>query len=154
MKTLTLSTTIQAPVQRVWDTMLNDVTYRQWTAPFNPNGSWYEGTLEAGAPIRFIGPDEQGKRGGMLSRVAVFEPGKKISFEHYGEIRDDVEDTTSERVKAWAGSHETYLFEETEGKTQLTVQLDVPEDFASFMEKAWPKALEVLQKLCEQKTSA
>lgn len=129
--------------------MLNDATYRQWTAPFNPHGSWYEGNMEAGASIRFIGPDEHGKQGGMLSRVAVFEPMQKISFEHYGEIRDGIEDTTSERVKSWAGSHETYVFEENQGKTLLTVRLDVPEDFAGFMEETWPKALDLLTKLCE-----
>lgn len=31
--------TINAPKEKVWDTMLQDTTFREWTAPFNPNGS-------------------------------------------------------------------------------------------------------------------
>jgi uncharacterized protein YndB with AHSA1/START domain len=41
---LHFATTINAPKEKVWDTMLQDATFRQWTALFNPNGSsWYEG---------------------------------------------------------------------------------------------------------------
>lgn len=37
---------INAPVQKVRYTMLEDKTYRQRTAPFNPAGSRFEGSWE------------------------------------------------------------------------------------------------------------
>jgi hypothetical protein len=50
---------MQAPVERVYKTMLEDETYRQWTAVFNP-GSHYIGSWEKGAKILFIGTDDSG----------------------------------------------------------------------------------------------
>ncbi len=99
---------INAPKEKVWDTMLSDKTYRKWTEIFNPDGgSYFEGNWDEGSKIRFIGPDENGKLGGMSSRITVNKPYEYISIEHLGEIADGVEDTTSEKVKAWAGAHET-----------------------------------------------
>lgn len=149
MKTLTYRISIPATAERVWNTLLQDASYREWTKPFNPTGSsWYEGQLKAGEPIRFVGLDAEGKTGGMLSKVAVFEPMHKISFEHYGELRDGIEDTTSERVQGWVGSHETYELKEENGLTHLTVELLVPENFVEFLENSWPAALEKVKELC------
>ncbi|MCC7357333.1 hypothetical protein IT408_02385 [Candidatus Uhrbacteria bacterium] len=150
MKKLSFSIEIHAPVQKVWDTMLLDPGYREWTKPFNPKGSWYEGTLEKGAEIRFIGPDEQGNLGGMMSRVKEFDLYHFISFEHYGQIQNGVEDTTSDQVKSWSGAYEDYTFtEKPEGKTLVETELAVPDEFTGYMESTWPAALEKLQKLSE-----
>ena len=46
MKQLTFSTTIDAPKEIVWRTMLEDETYREWTSAFQ-EGSYGE-RLEAG----------------------------------------------------------------------------------------------------------
>lgn len=148
MKKITFSAQISAPKHRVWETMLQDTTYREWTKPFNPHGSWYEGTMSQDAIIRFLGPDEKGRIGGMISRVAAFEPEHQITFEHFGQIQQGIDDTTSDAVKGWAGSFERYTFDEVEGKTSLTVELMVPEDFVGYMEETWPKALDALKDLC------
>jgi uncharacterized protein YndB with AHSA1/START domain len=50
-KTLQFTTLIRAPRARVWDTMLEPPTYREWTAAFT-EGSHYEGGWEAGDRIR------------------------------------------------------------------------------------------------------
>jgi len=50
---------MKAPVERVYKTMLEDETYRQWTAVFNP-GSHYIDSWETGAKILFIGTDDSG----------------------------------------------------------------------------------------------
>ena len=75
MKKLHCSIEINAPVKKVWDTMLEDATYRQWTGAFNP-GSFYKGSWEKGSKILFLGPDPNtGKEGGMgLGRRSA--PGK------------------------------------------------------------------------------
>jgi hypothetical protein len=42
--------------------------YAQWTSLFNPT-STYEGSWDKGNKILFIGVDEKGEKGGMVSRI-------------------------------------------------------------------------------------
>lgn len=53
MKKLHFSIQIKAPKEKVWQTMLDDPTYRQWTRVFMP-GSYFEGAWEEGSKIRFV----------------------------------------------------------------------------------------------------
>jgi hypothetical protein len=69
MKKLQFKIVINALVNKVFDLMLgisNKSTYEQWTALFNPT-STYEGNWEKGSKMLFIGIDEQGEKGGMVS---------------------------------------------------------------------------------------
>ena len=50
---LKYSIAINAPKEKVWHTMLDDKTYRERTAEFNP-GSYYEGDWKQGSEIRFL----------------------------------------------------------------------------------------------------
>ncbi|HSP92676.1 MAG TPA: hypothetical protein VLN08_17305 [Vicinamibacterales bacterium] len=59
MKTLQFAIDIRASRQTVWDTMLALDTYRVWTAEF-AEGSYYEGSWEQGARIRFLVPSGPG----------------------------------------------------------------------------------------------
>lgn len=43
MEKLNYTVNINAPVQTVWATMLDDATYREWTGEFY-EGSYFEGT--------------------------------------------------------------------------------------------------------------
>jgi uncharacterized protein YndB with AHSA1/START domain len=151
MHRLHFSTTINAPKQKVWDTMLNDETYRQWTRPFH-EGSYYEGSWAKGSKILFLGPNE-GKVSGMVSRIAENKPQEYISIEHLGEVVDGVEDTTSDRVKLWAGTFENYTFNETDGVTTLDIDIKSETqdpEMSKMFEQMWPKALQKLKALAEQ----
>lgn len=151
MTTLHFSIDINAPKEKVWSTMLSDATYREWTKVFNPNGgSYFEGSWDEGSKIRFIGPDENGKLGGMLSRIEVNKPYEFISIEHLGQIADGVEDTTSDEIKGWIGAHENYTFTEENGVTTVKVDLDTVDEFKDMFEKAWPKGLQKLKELSEK----
>ena len=121
MEKINFSVEINAPKEKVWDTMLGDKTYREWTKPFSPGG-YFEGSWEEGSKMLFIGPDpETGKEGGMVSRIAENRPYEYISIEHLGIIHEGVEDTTSEEAKKWAPAHENYTFTEIEGGTRVDV---------------------------------
>ena len=63
---------------------------------------------------------------------------------------DGVEDTTSDRVKVWAGALENYTFIYKNGKTELVVDMDINEEFKEMFEGMWPKALQKLKSLCEE----
>ncbi|HVF69203.1 MAG TPA: SRPBCC domain-containing protein [Xanthomonadales bacterium] len=152
MTKLHFSIDIKAPREKVWDTMMEDQTYREWTSVFNPGGSYYEGDWSEGSKMLFLGPDEKtGKVGGMVSRIAVNKPGEFMSIEHLGEIIDGVEDTTSDRVKQWAGAHENYTLSEENGVTTLQIDLDGGgEEMESMFKEMWPKALQKLKEISEK----
>lgn len=147
MSTLHFSIVIDAPKEKVWDTMLDDATYREWTKPFNAT-SYYEGDWNEGSKILFLGTDSNGKNiGGMISRIAKNIPFEYISIQHLGMIEAGVE-------KPWAAEHEgyeNYTFVEKEGGTEVLIELsNIPEEYSEMMSAMWPKALDALKSLAEK----
>lgn len=151
MNKLHFSITVNAPKTKVWNTMLDDKTYRVWTEAFTP-GSHYVGDWSKGSKILFLGPDPKtGQMGGMVSRIKENRLHEYISIEHLGMVNDGKEDTTSEAVKAWAGAHENYTFKEKDGKTEVLVDMDSSGgDFEEMFKDMWPKALQKLKELAEK----
>ena len=151
MKKLQFSVSINTPAKKVYDTMLgvnNKATYEQWTALFNPTSS-YDGNWEKGSKMLFVGTDEKGEKGGMVSEIVENIPGRFISIRHYGLVKAGVEVTDGPEVEKWANGFENYTFEENNGITKVTVDLDTTEDFEEYMNEAYPKALSKLKEICE-----
>lgn len=146
MKTLHFEITLAAPRQRVWEHLLQPAGYEAWTAAFS-EGSHYEGSWDAGARIRFLGP---GGQDGMVAEIAEHRPAEFVSIRHLGFIQAGKEDTTSEAVRAWAPCYENYHAQDTpEGHTLLRVAMDCLPDFEDYMNERWPLALARLKALCE-----
>lgn len=142
---------IKSPAKNVFETMLglkNIETYEQWTSEFNPT-STYEGNWEKGSKMYFIGTDEQGNRGGMVSEIADIIPAKFVSIRHYGMLDGDTEITEGEQVEKWAGGLENYSFHETNGVTTVTVEMDSTEEYIDFFNTVWPRALDTLKHISE-----
>jgi uncharacterized protein YndB with AHSA1/START domain len=149
MKRLKFTVTINAPRERVWNTMLAPETYRLWTAEF-AEGSSYEGTWEKGSRIRFIGPDGSG----MSSLIAENRPFEFVSIQHLGYVKNNVEDLESQEARNWSSAFENYSFSDADGSTLVTVEMDVTPEFEQYMANAWPKALARLKELCEARTAS
>lgn len=151
MKKLRFEIEIIATAQKVYETMLglkDKGTYEQWTSAFNPTSS-YEGSWDKGSKMHFVGVDENGKKGGMVSKIVENQPAKFVSILHYGFLDNDMEVTTGEQVEKWAGGHENYTFQEGNGITTLTVEIDVIEDYLDYFNKTYPAALEKLKAISE-----
>lgn len=146
---LRFETLIDAPAEQVYKTMLEPDTYRAWTAAFSPK-SFYRGSWEKGSKILFTGEDENGKQGGMVSRIKENIPNKAVSIEHLGLLDGETEILSGPAVDSWAGALENYDFTEEDGQTLLTVTVDSNEQFKSYFVQTWPKALQRLKELCEQ----
>jgi hypothetical protein len=150
MEKIHITTFINAPKERVWDLMLGDVTYREWTTVFSP-GSYYKGDWEEGSKILFLGPNPvDGTEGGMVSHVKENRLYEFISLEHQGMVNNGVEDTTSDAIKDWKGAHENYTFTEKDGGTELTIDMDIVESEKDSVEKAWKDALVKLKEMAER----
>ena len=148
MERITYSISINCPVSKTYETMLDPEHYKTWTAVFNP-ASRYEGNWEEGSRIRFIGEDKEGNTGGMLSRIKRNIPNEFISIEHYGILEGDKEITEGDKVKAFAGALENYTFKEKDGGTEVIVEFDADEEWKEYFSTTWPKALQKLKEVCE-----
>lgn len=151
MKKITFTVIINASANKVFDLMLgisNKSTYEQWTALFNPT-STYEGSWNKNSKMLFIGTDEKGEKGGMVSEIVDNIPNQYISIRHYGLVKANVEITEGPEVEKWANGFENYTFVENNGTTTVTVDLDTTEDFLDYMNETYPKALGKLKEICE-----
>lgn len=145
MTTLRFETVIRAPRERVWRTMLDPDTYRIWTAEFAP-GSYYEGSWDQGASIRFLGPGGDG----MIAEIEESRPFEYVSIHHLGEIRQGEQGASGEPAKAWPGdAFERYTLREAEGVTDLEVACDVTPEYEAMFNEMWPRALQRLKALVE-----
>ena len=133
-------------------------TYEQWTFMFKPT-STYEGSWNKGNKILFVGVDEKGEKGGMVSRIAENIPNRFVSIQHYGLFKAGKEITEGPEVEKWANGFENYTFEVNNarpddpvgrGTTTVTVDLDTTEDLLDYMNQTYPKALDKLKELCEK----
>ena len=142
---------IHAPISHVYDTMLwitSKVTYEKWTYLFNPT-STFEGSWNKGDKILFIWFDEKWEKGGMVSRIVENITNKFVSIQHYGLLKGNQEVTQGPDVEKWANWFENYTFDENEGKTIITIDLETADDFVNYMNDSYPKALKKLKEICE-----
>lgn len=147
MEKLQFKIAIEAPAQKVYETMLglkDKATYNSWTTAFNPT-STFEGTWKKNTKIYFVGTDEKGERGGMVSHVEENIPAKFVSVRHYGFIQGDKEVTEGELVEKWTGGHENYTFTEENGVTTVTVDIDVIDEYLDYFKSMYPNAMQLLK---------
>jgi hypothetical protein len=135
---------INASPAVVWDILWNDATYPLWTAPFSP-GSRAETDWEKGSKVLFL----NGENKGMVSTIAEKIPNEFMSFEHLGMVSGGVEDMESAKTQGWAGAKENYTLTPVGEKTELTVDMDMTDEFKDYFLTTWPKALEALKDLAE-----
>jgi uncharacterized protein YndB with AHSA1/START domain len=143
--------TINAPAGKVWDVMLGEDTYKEWTTAFDPTSS-FEGSWEKGENIKFI----SSKSGdGMFSEIAENIPHKYISIKHLGVIKNGIIDRTSDEAKKWTSAYENYTFMNEEGKTNLKIDIEMDfdtgaEEMIEMFKEMWPNALSKLKEICEK----
>lgn len=148
LETLHFEININAHVEKVYNMMLNEKHFAQWTAEFNPT-SHFIGSWKKGSKILFLGTDQDGSMGGMVSRINENIPNKFVSIEHLGIVQDGKEITSGSDIDGWAGALENYTFTEDNGKTLLLVDMDANQEFKSYFLETWPKALNKLKAICE-----
>jgi hypothetical protein len=85
----------------------------------------------------------------MISKVVANRPNEYMSFEHLGEIKEGVKDTSSDKVREWAGAKENYTLKEANGVTTLAIDMDITDEYKDMFTAMWPKALEKVKALAE-----
>ena len=140
MTTMNFSIKINAPKEKVWDKLWSDESYRQWTEVFSP-GSYAQTDWQEGSKVLFLTP----KGEGMFSLIEKKVPFQEMTFKHLGEVKNGVEEE-----KDWGNARESYYLKESDGATEVTVQLDSTEDHQKYFSETFPKALDRLKQISEQ----
>ena len=149
MENMNFSVDINASKEKVWDAFWEDASYRKWTSAFMEGSYAVTDNWKQGTKVLFLDP----KGSGMVSMVAENEPYRFMSFKHLGEVIDGVEDTTSDKIKQWSGALENYTLTETGSGTHLDVYMqgNLSKDFKAYFSATWPKALQKLKEIAEEK---
>lgn len=146
IKKVYFSTVINASKEKVWNALWDEENYKKWTSPFS-EGSCAVSDWNEGSKILFL----DGKGSGMYSIIHKKVSEEIMSFKHIGEVKAGVEQPLDEKTATWSGGLETYTLKETDCKTELNVELDVPADFMDYFTKTFPVALENVKKNAEGK---
>lgn len=144
MKEIRFSIKIHAAKERVWDTLWQDETFRDWAGIIDP-GTYMVGDLKEGNEVQYIS-SENGY--GVTSSVEKFTANEFLLLRHSA---DTQEDGKREREKEWTGGKESYSLSEEDGTTTLTVAFDVPQKMEGYFKVNYPKALKRIQILAERK---
>ena len=146
MKRFHYSITISAPRATVWHVLLDDETYRQWNSVFT-EGAYFEGDWSVGSTIRFLTPEKQG----LVGVISENRKRERLSIKHRGCIIDGVENFESDDAKAWSRAYENYTLTAVDGGAELTLDAEAPSAYRDYLEDVWPKALEALKQLAENR---
>jgi uncharacterized protein YndB with AHSA1/START domain len=145
MERQTFDIFIDAPREKVWDILWSKATYPEWTAAFSA-GSRAETTWQQGSKVLFMDANNEG----MVATIVENRPNEFMSLKHLGTIKDGVEDLDTARTKEWAGAQENYTLKTVHGRTQLTVEMDITQEYKEYFKNTWPKALDKVKELAEQ----
>lgn len=142
MKELQSSVEIKATKERVWETLWQDESLREWASIIDP-GTYMVGDLKEGNEVQFIS-SESGY--GVTSLVEKLTVNEFLLLRHRA---DTQEEGAQERDNEWTGGEETYALSESNGATTLTVAFDVPPELEGYFKTNYPKALNRVKELAE-----
>jgi hypothetical protein len=143
MQKMKFSIEIKASKEKVWNTLWEDKTFRDW-ANIIDEGTYMVGDMKEGDEIQFI----SGSSGyGVTSLIEKLEPYEFVLLRH---MVDTKESGTQEREQEWTGGQESYSLTERDGNTTLMVELDAPPEQAETFEERLPKALVRVKELAEK----
>lgn len=140
---------IQAPPEKVWDAVVGEREFREWTRPFNAE-SRYEGAWGKGEQIRFLGTNDNGETEGMLAEIAESRRPSFLSIRHVGVIRGSADDARRETATDWGPAYENYTLTPTAEGTRFTVEVDTEEEYVQMFSDMWPRALAALKNVAER----
>lgn len=142
MKEMQFSIEINATKERVWDTLWQDETFRQWASIIDP-GTYMTGDLKVGGEVQFI----SSKNGyGVTSLVEKLTPGEFLLLRHRADTQDSGK---QQRDKEWTGGEESYSLTEKDGVTTVTAAFGVPPEMEDYFKVNYPKALRKVKTLAE-----
>ena len=147
MKKLVYKTLINSTKENIWKNIIKKDSYSQWVKAFSPN-SQFEGEWKEGAEVKFFDND----MGGTVARLDTFKPHDRIVATHIATLtKEKIMETTGPMTEKWIGTKEIYELETVNNQTELRILMETHIDFEEMFNGSWPKALENIKNLSEEK---
>jgi len=143
MVEMQFSIEIKAPKEKVWTTLWEDMTFRDWASVID-EGTYMMGVMKEGNEVQFI---SSASGYGVTSLIEKLDPNKFVSFRHSADTKGI---GRQEREKEWTGGAESYTLAEDNGITTLIIKTDVPQDQEETFRTRIPAALERIKMLAEK----
>ena len=143
MKNMELSIEIHASKDKVWATLWDDATFRDWASLID-EGTYMKGIMTEGNEIQFL----SSLNGyGVTSLIAKLSPNEYVLFRHNADTKESGQ---QERENEWTGGTESYSLSEKNGVTTLIVKIEVPQEQEETFRVRLPEALECIKTLAEK----
>lgn len=142
MNEMQFSIAIHATKEKVWETLWQDETFRDWASVIDPQ-TYMVGELKEGNEVQFI---SAANGYGVTSMAEKVVPSQYLLLRHHA---DTQEVGKRERANEWTGGTESYTLAEKDGTTTLTVAFGVPPELEEYFKVNYPKALERVKVLAE-----
>ncbi|PKM64923.1 MAG: hypothetical protein CVU96_00410 [Firmicutes bacterium HGW-Firmicutes-20] len=142
MKESIFSIEITSSKEKVWSTLWNDASFRDWASMID-DGTYMKGVMEEGNEIQFIS---------SINGYGVTDLIEKLIYNEFVLFRhsaDTFEDGKQIRKNEWTGGFESYSLIEENGITTLIVKTDVPSEQEETFNVRFPLALERVKALAE-----
>ncbi|MDD3307834.1 MAG: hypothetical protein PHO29_12165 [Acetobacterium sp.] len=143
MKKIQFSIEINTAKERVWETLWEDITFRDW-ANIIDEGTYMKGAMKEGNEIEFI---SSVSGYGVTDLIEKLNPNEFVLFRHSADTKKSGQ---QEREKEWTGGTESYSLAEKNGVTTLIVKTDVPKEQEETFKIRFPRALERIKTLAEK----
>ena len=143
MQEMQFQAEINATKEKVWDTLWQDKTFRQWAGIIDP-GTYMVGELKEGNEVQFI----SGNGYGVTSLVKKMIDGEFLLLLHQADTQDG---GSREREEQWTGGEESYSLAEDGDAMVLTATFGVPPELEQYFKENYPKALAKVKELAEVK---
>jgi len=143
MKEIQFSIDINASKERVWETIWEDKTFRDWASIID-EGTYMKGVMKEGNEVQFI---SSVNGYGVTSLIEKLNTNEFVLFRHSADTKESGQ---LERKKEWTGGAESYSLAEKNGVTTLIVKTDVPQELEEIFNMRLPRALERIKTLTEK----
>lgn len=136
---------INAPAQKVWNTLWTKETYEAWTKHFSP-GSSMQSDWKINGRTYFT---DASKKNGMVSTIIKMDEPSAIVFKHIGTLQNGEEDVSSDEAKSFAGALESYHLTEEDNATILHGSVETSAEYEEMMRNGFEKGFEEVKRMAE-----
>lgn len=143
MRMMQFQIEITVPKAKVWSTLWEDKTFRDW-ANIIDEGMYIKGVMNEGEMIEFI---SSVNGYGVTSFIEKLILNEYVLFFHNADTK---EIGTQLREDEWTGGTESYYLDEKDGITTLVIKMEVPLELEEIFNDRLPKALQRIKALAEE----
>jgi hypothetical protein len=146
MRKMQFTIEIKASKEKVWATLWEDGTFRDWASLID-EGTNIKGIMEEGNEIQFI---SSVSGYGVTDLIEKLIPNEFVLFRHRADTKENGD---LARKNEWTGGSESYSITEENGVTTLIVMSDVPAELEEMFSIRFPLALNRLKVLAEGRSN-